>query len=334
MTTIVTGRFDRSKRRQWARPVLLLAGIHVAAIGSPLVPVAYAQDPSPATPVADVGPDTITLKTGGFLKGTLIEVIPGSHARMQVKGGMIATVRWKDIDHIERTSRPAAAAPPPVAEASGPVVIVGATPPAATPNLGAATVHIESDSVVELQASNDGEWKTVCISPCDRAIALGGTYRVVGEGMKSSGPFRLHAGPGQHLDLEVTPRSGGLFALGIVGTVVGGLALAVGLLVIMVGALENTSFGLTGGATNSGGSGTEAAGLGIVGVGVLGVVGGIVLIATNTKTRVSQDTGGGGGDSARLIDARLPVWREVGATHSTPGGARPFMGVPILSGTF
>ena len=314
---------DRPDRRRWIAPLGLLAAIHVTVISSP----AYAQDTSVSgssgrtDQSADgAGPDMITLKTGGFLRGTLLEAIPGSQARIQIKGGTIATVRWSDIDHIDKGNRDLA-----------PLVAAAAHPNAMPAPLGTVNVHIDSDNPVELQTHADPDqsegfsgWRTVCFSPCDRDVPLGQTYRVVGEGTRASHGFRLNAQPGQRLLLDVTPRSGGMFALGIVATVIGGVALPIGLLVLLAGAVENAT-------TRDGGS-TVAAGWTITGLGVAGIVGGILLIVNNSKTKVDQEAFTGT-DSGRAPEARLPVWRDTGS-DARRGEPKALAAVPILSGSF
>ncbi len=81
-------------------------------------PVPYGASAPPPAPV--VGRDVIYLKNGGLLRGTLIDVIPNSHARMQLETGEIATVQWSEINRIDHAGATQVEPPAPTPQAAPP----------------------------------------------------------------------------------------------------------------------------------------------------------------------------------------------------------------------
>ena len=134
--------------RTISKGAMFVAGVHFVALAAPSL--AFAQDPAPvspapASPAAAVAVqargaagDVIDLKNGGVLRGTLIDAVPNSYARIQLVTGQVATVPWQDIQRIERG---VAASPADVAPAAS-----STAAPAAT-----VWVHIEGSQVAQLQ---------------------------------------------------------------------------------------------------------------------------------------------------------------------------------------
>ncbi len=276
---------------------------------------------APAAPPATSGDDTVYLRDGGMIRGTIMEVIPGNHVTVQLANGQIATIRWDVIDRIDRHSQ---AAPPTVVNNPTPVTTV----PAITGN---ATVHMEgNEDVVLEQLSGGGNWRQVCGPPCDRPLPLDPLYRITGPGTRPSKPFQLQADNGQRVVLDVHRASSGGFAGGIVLISLGSAATFVGLIVMLVGAAEQDL---------GAGGGTLATGFIITGVGVASLVVGIVLTVANKHSSVAQSIAANadltGPKVARLLgtpERRAPAWFD-GVNHtadSTP--ASPV--VPIFSHAF
>ena len=165
-----------------------------------------------------MGNDVNYLKNGGTLRGTLIDAVPDSPARIQLATGEIATVQWGAIDHIQRASPPS---PPRPREPVRRTVDLQPT----------VMVHVESPSPVEIQRREGRSWKTVCGSPCDQPLPSGGQYRITGDGTKASREFSLVASRNGRADLTVRPASSGWFVFGIVGASVGGATALVAALV-------------------------------------------------------------------------------------------------------
>jgi len=312
---------------------MLVAGAHFVALAAPSL--AFAQDPAPGspgaggpTPVTAQAPaaagDVIDLKNGGVLRGTLIDAVPNSYARIQLVTGQVATVPWQDIQRIER----GVVAPAPAA----PVAPAAAHAPPAT-----VWVHIEGSQVAQLQrdTSGDGNWETVCTAPCDKALPAQVGYRIVGDGIRDSSDFELSAQAGARQTLTVDEGSRGGFVLGIVGTVAGGIAIGVGLLVVFIAAVSRAVDDGDSTATQ-GDVNAETAGWVISGAGTAGLVGGIVLLVSNGRTRVAQ------GSAAAPSAAWLPSsdWAHVSGPRDTRRDV-PWVGtlpqiasVPLFGGHF
>ena len=289
-------------------------------------PGATATTATTATPPA-VGGDVIELKTGGVLRGTLIDAIPNGHARIQLVTGEVATVPWQEIAHIERaagvpTSSPSASAPP---------------LPAAARAETTAYVHIEGSDAAQLQrdTGDHRRWENVCSAPCDQAVPLEYSYRIGGAGIRNSRPFGLVDENGKRHTLYVDEASKTGFALGIVGVSVGALAATIGLLVVLVGEGEGALS--SNGITRQDGSSAEEIGGAIAAIGLGALVGGIVLIATNAHTGVSQTPPATSTGLALRPPSialgpslRLPVLRAA----RTEALAAPMVSVPLFSGAF
>lgn len=300
----------------------MTAAIHFVSLTAPAVALAQAR---PGATSASTGGDVIDLKSGGILRGTIIDAIPNGHARIQLATGEIATVPWQDIARIERGSAaPAAAATAPSAAEAPPV-----------------WVHIEGSETAQLQRDTSGnhrEWTTVCAAPCDKAVSPQYEYRIAGDGIRNSRVFTLSAGAGEHETLTVDEGSRGSFALGIVSASVGGLVMVIGLVVVLANAAARLVDG-SNGASTSGDRGGETLGWGISAVGLAGIIGGIVLIASNSKSGVTQSSASSPGGGLTLTPgAPMIGFRDAfrdGARESILKGAfAPAVGVPIFGGRF
>ena len=302
----------------------------------PPVPVGTAPATNaPAT--AQNGPDAVYLKDGGMIRGTIIEVLPGNHASVQLADGRIATIRWDMVDHIDRGT---GAKPLPTTPA--PLPAVGTPPPA----VAMVTVHIDADgdAILEQQVTGGrwagGEWRDVCQAPCDISLPSNTMYRVGGPGVRTSRPFSIEGQNGKAV-LEVHTASSGAFAGGIVLISLGPLAIIVGSLVALVGAAENTTFCYSSSTSCSSnqGDGLVAGGLVTMGVGLGATFVGAVLLGTNSRTKVQQPLVTN--VAAKLSDkdilktlgptTRIPTWNT--ALERTPPPSTPMV-IPFYSGTF
>jgi hypothetical protein len=185
-------------------------------------------------------------------------------------------------------------------------------------------VHVDSPDPVELQGET-GEKRspfyTICESPCDTVVHAAGRYRVSGDGTRASRSFVLPEGA-DHDTIVVRPASSLAFGAGIVLTVVGAAAAALGALGLVYSAFaENPD-----GSTNQAG---RNAAIGIMVGGVAGVGGGVALIVLNASTKVSQT----GHRPAGIAD---PPPRPITWRGDRPE-ARPslsMMSVPIVQWAF
>jgi len=161
-------------------------------------------------------------------------------------------------------------------------------PPAPPPGAGWTRVHIVTPSPqVTLErrvgslpgdpppppsgpyASSEPDWQRVCATPCDAAVALGGDYRIAGEGITTSSLFALH---GPTTELRVDAGNHSVRRAGIYLVVIGAIAAAAGGIFLGVNAIgpSSSALGVGGYASIAGLAGGGA--LGITGIGL--VVGG------------------------------------------------------------
>jgi hypothetical protein len=343
--------------RPLSKAMLLVAGVHAAAITSlpayaqtpqpvpyntPQVPYGQATPaPGPTTPQAPLraGSDVIYLKGGGILRGTIVDAIPNAQARIQLATGEIATVPWQQIDKIEQSRQgpPAATTPPAPAPTQPPAPPAPPPPPSAI-----VPVHVDGPDGAELQQdAGKDDWKTVCQVPCDKQLPTGGHYRIMGEGIRASGDFTLHADAGQRETITVSGGSKNLHTLGIVGIVVGSTLTGLGLLTVLVGYGIQSSYNLdrslTAGNTTTNtndGSGTLAVGWAMTLVGLAAGIGGLVLTLNNSKTSVSQDVSGSAGATGAANPEAFkptPTWKEASVLERA---APPILGIPVFGGSF
>jgi hypothetical protein len=331
---------------------VLVACLHVTAIAAP----AFAQDVHPVpygtsqpvpygapAPVAApaVGRDVIYLKNGGLLRGTLIDVIPNSHARIQLETGEIATVEWSEINRIDHASTTPQA--PPQVDAPRPPSAPEAPPSQALAGPSKRLlVHIETTGQdLYLLADTGHEWERVCSAPCDKWLSGDVNYKLAGPSVRQSKPFYLQGENGDRVILDVNTASSGIFVLGVVGTVVGSVSVGLGALVWLVGVATNASCSIDASTTTSSASGScssssgksaESVGGTMMLAGLVVGVAGIVAIATNGHTSVAQDVQ----EPVKRGEPRSDAWLHLPAWNETTTTARtaPSFGMPLLSGSF
>jgi hypothetical protein len=290
--------------------------------------------PSPGYTQAGAGGDSVYLKGGGMMRGTLVEMLPNDHATLQLPSGQNAIIEWGKIDHIERAAPTVGPLAPPV---SG-----GFAPPPRRPrfeggNRGSAVVHLDADPGVVLESISpgSGRWALVCAAPCDAAVPLGRQYRIAGEGIRPSRAFGIEAAPGGHAEISVSAATKGGFQGGIALSSVGAGAIIVGLTVVFVGALGACGDGDFGTCDGPANGGLETAGAIISLAGVALLVGGIILTVSNARTKATQTVGDivpPAPSRPETAWLRAPIWHDSVRDSST--GQPKSTGVPLLSYSF
>lgn len=236
------------------KPSALISCLVVAGLitPGPWLPVARAQPPEPvaaptptAAPIAH-GPDEVELLSGGFVRGTLIEVTPevrviivpdGSNERREIP--------WAEIADVARGKH---AAPQP-GEWAREEPTPAPAPAADVPGPGKPRVHLELtrprtvklyevDSEIVASGYNASmygiQYRNVCAAPCDRPID--GTrgqdfFLATGDSamLTASRRFSLEEHTGD-VTLRVKPGSAGLRIVGAIllgigiGATIGGVA--------------------------------------------------------------------------------------------------------------
>ncbi|HEX8792206.1 MAG TPA: hypothetical protein VF765_14730 [Polyangiaceae bacterium] len=296
------------------RAALLTTGLHIATLAYPAI--ARAQT-TQAPPVRTVGSDIIYTKSGGMMRGTLIEVATGAQATIQLGTGEVVTVPWAEISRIEQGAPTPAPSPTP-----SPTPAPAPTPAPGPPD-AMVVVHIDSPSPVELQVTHGqkNDWQTVCASPCDQSFPAHGTYRIAGGGVRPSSTFTLSAMHGR-ANLVASPSSTGWFVGGIVLLAVGGGVMLVGAFIGFIAEITAT-VDKSGTSTN-----IESTGWTMAGVGAIGLIAGIIAMASNAHTGLEMH-------DATPAPAPAPqpaaTWRNAPAFETAL--PRPVT-VPILGGTF
>ena len=261
---------------------------------------------APRTALADEGTDTVYLKSGGVVRGAVMEYDPGGEARVRLADGTVRTIPAGLIARVAMAAdRPAPVAPAAAPAPAGPTAPTGPT----------AQLHVEGSREVEIVGRpNDGyEWAPICQAPCDREVHLDWEYLARGTAIRPSAPFQLHGSDGQRVAVAVDPASTTWFVLGVIGAIGGSSITLVGLSVMGIGALAQSA-GNDGTTTSrstadAGGSILLAGGV-ITGVGVFLLVGGGIAALSNWSTHVTPlDT------KEALPAPRLPTWRSA----ETPG---------------
>jgi hypothetical protein len=313
-----------SSRRLAAWPARLLAGALALLLLAPSVARAQSiqRDFPPPPPAQPPGQDAVHLKNGGLLRGSLVEMMPGTRVRIQLATGEVATVPWSEVERVE--TPPTTAAPPLPAPAPPPPP----PPPPAPAPPRTVRVHLEGASDAVLESDEGGTWVEVCRAPCDEQLPVGPTYRVAG-GVKTSNGFALRETRGGVLTLHVNGASQGAFVGGIVAMPVGYVVGQVGVGLAIVG---HTAANATFGVSDPNGGALEATGWTMAVIGVTSIVVGLTLTLSNIKTTTSLRADDPEQPRTRPDSwSRLPTWREPPREAAAAPRAVTF---PLFSGDF
>lgn len=253
---------------------------------------------------ADLGPDEVTLKNGGMLRGDVISVEPGTKVVLMEAGATAPrSIPWAEVADVERGKYGGDG------DDKDGGKVEGGDKAAAAPSgkAGVARVHIDSEEKVQLHEELDTQYaqaggyalavtrgRVACTSPCDQTIdgSRGQKFVVAGDGVPASKPFYLNEASGD-TTVKVDPGStgravggGALITLGTLG------AITAATLLIVNGVSDSADLGTVGGVT--------------LGASITALAGGIVLVATSgTDVEIvpRRDTGSKGTQQAT---ARAP----------------------------
>ncbi|MCA9589087.1 MAG: hypothetical protein KC657_27430 [Myxococcales bacterium] len=288
-------------------------------------PVAPAPAPAPA-PAATVAvpqtEDSVTLRSGGFFKGKVEQIVPGSHVTILLSEGGSRRFAWNEIEKVVVASHnaPAPAAPAPAHDMKGPL----------------ARVHITAPKQVILyrRPAGTSSWVKACESPCNQELPLGDGYRVTGNGIAQSKEFNLKASPGGAVDIVVDPPATG-------GMVVGGIMAYGGAVGAYVGLLM-TAVGLGGGSCSSSrtsyssssyscqkSTATRDAGLITMGVSAAIAGAGLLIFLNSAKTDIDQR-----GPATNDAFVRTPTWRVATSSAESALSAPPATYPLLFQGRF
>jgi hypothetical protein len=161
-------------------------------------------------------------------------------AARDARAGDPPPVQWQPPPPLQQQADAPAEPPPEPAPAPGPA----AAPPASAPIVvqppaPAASVMVSidapSDVVLEVQDEHS-RWVEVCNAPCNKLLSTAGNYRINGDGVRPSKPFRLQPGQQVKLDVDTTSSAGHVIAIVVTVTGAIGVVPALGVTSIIVAA--------------------------------------------------------------------------------------------------
>ena len=225
-----------------------------ASTPAPVAPAPAPTTTEPAPSPSTGGPDEVALKNGGFVRGTVVELMPDQHVVIVPDGSSERrTIAWSEVERVERGKHAAPAVTPtpaPAPEPTPPAEPAAAMPTTPPPEESSGTrIHIEttSDREVtlheiesELYASGyysslrGMAWKNVCVAPCDRVVdgSRGQDFFVTTKGSLITASRRMKfTDDGRDVTLEVKPGNGPMRVIGVTlaslgaGLLVGGALL-------------------------------------------------------------------------------------------------------------
>lgn len=275
-------------------------------VGSSLVlaialasPIARADEPSTAP--ADDGLSTaaqrvhVVLIDGSEFTGELVETVPQDHVTLKLDDGSLKRIDWEDI-RFKHAPPPPSRPPAPVPHQPQIKLTADSNDAELQRKAGQATVmtYMATPQGPIGQMHDEDIWQTLCHAPCRVDADSSQVYRVGGDGIVGSSSF--HLGAGSHTlsaDTGSTLKRG----FGWTFTVVGGLALFTGLIVLV--ATPRTLPDCTGSVCTDKDQSASIYGVSLPLLGGGAVVLGLGLwMVLSSKTHVTVD--GGPPDDARL----------------------------------
>ncbi|MCS6900897.1 MAG: hypothetical protein RMJ98_15035 [Myxococcales bacterium] len=181
---------------------------------------------------------TVWLKNGGFVRGTLVELVPGEHVTVQLVTGEIRKIPAREIDRMHTSAASPMAQPSaaPSSLASAPLPVPVPTP---TGMASTVTLRVVAPAGVEIQERprlEKGPWGTLCLAPCDQTIlVIDREFRAGGPNVHPSHTFVLEPGE-RPVRVEVNPGRADLhrwgtlaYLVGLPVTLVGGVGIGIDL---------------------------------------------------------------------------------------------------------
>jgi hypothetical protein len=187
-----------------------------------------------------------------------------------------------------------------------------------------ATVHIKTPGVtLELRPNGDHAWQTGCQAPCDVRVPVFYEYRIAGNGVQPSKPFRIVA---PQVDITADPGNRGVHTAGVAADIVGGLAIFGWFVYVIVGTANDTNSSTDAGHAFKDRA-TDGVGLTLILGGIALSIAGTIMQATS-ETEVTQHAFLPVVRPAPPLSERAPVWREPNAIERS---AKTAISAPILT---
>jgi hypothetical protein len=248
----------------------------VAAPAEPGEPGAVAAAPVPADMSVTTGLDTVTLRDGGVIRGTIAESFPGRHVTIVSAAGQSHTIEWERVADVNYGGVAAVpvAIPPPMVGPGRPRLHIELSREATVRLYElTGTIVVASGGWGSTSSASASQARPVCIAPCDKVIdGTGGqSFFFGGDRITPSRRFTLQAHDGE-MTAVVKP--------GRVGVFIGGAMLTtLSLAPLLSGAV------FVGFRSSSSSSNLQRTGAALVGVGAGFLISGIIMLVAG-RTRV------------------------------------------------
>jgi hypothetical protein len=296
----------------------------------PLPGTSAATIPVPAWPRAPHQDDVVVMNDGGMARGAVIEMLPKDHVAVRLSDGRTMIIPWDRVHHVEQGA-PLAQATQPAAAVAAPSVTSHDSPR----TTGVVNVHLEGAGA-KLEREQAGQWVAVCSAPCDQRLDLDAFYRIGGDGVRSSKPFRLLAKDGDRLTLTADVSTTTAFGVGITLATVGAVVGTLSYYGIVLASAPTSSYMRESNDAVVGGF--ALAMLGSAGIGTAG----LVMTVANEKSGVKQSIDGAPLGVAAASPAktrasepdRIPAWTSMGSAVPERRGGPVAMTFPLLGGRF
>lgn len=218
-------------------PVSGGSALATGSVATPPAPSGTGQAPQPPSANAVAIPaDVVMLKNGGMLRGTIVELVPGSFVSVLLPTGETRKVAMAEVEYAGLASEmprkkktdvplaPPAPPPPPVAPAPSPVRPAEQARPAVPVKPPDVRIHLDakqSNLTYYVEERSPGDLVRLCTAPCD-VLLPAGTYVFAiagpdGRVTKVGDPIRIEGEGGlvaTH-ESEKPWRTAGWFTLGV-----------------------------------------------------------------------------------------------------------------------
>jgi len=214
----------------------LMRIVVATAVALGTAPARAMQSPAPAAP----GQDTVVLRDGAVLRGTILEVVAGTSITMATGAGQTRTLAWAEVASTTLGPQPPvpSASTPTVPPTVPPTVSPTVSPTDPPPGPGRPRIHIElarpapvrlfEASAAAMMGHNANfaalqmSARSVCVAPCDRVIdgSQGYPYFFGGDRLVPSRPIYLSELEGEYV-ARVRPGRRGVLIGGVLATAYG-----------------------------------------------------------------------------------------------------------------